>query len=107
MITGPSTLITVGGSIAVILLVAVVLAVVIWKRGMLRTCFKNAVIEKTTRQPTAEVSTTVDNQQRVEYVNTASDGMNRNTGDSRDAQTYEKLNMTSSSDNIFQSKRLM
>ncbi|WAR29846.1 hypothetical protein MAR_003414 [Mya arenaria] len=66
-----------------------------YKRGMLWTCFKNAVIEKTT----AEVSTAVANQQRVEYVNTTSDGMHRNTGDTRDAQTYEKLNMTSSSDN--------
>ncbi|WAR29872.1 hypothetical protein MAR_003440, partial [Mya arenaria] len=64
-------------------------------RGMLRTCFKNTVIEKTT----AEVSTAVANQQRVEYVNTTSDGMHRNTKDTRDAQTYEKLNMTTSSDN--------
>ncbi|XP_052785373.1 uncharacterized protein LOC128221017 isoform X1 [Mya arenaria] len=92
---GPSTLIAVGVSIAVIHLVAVVLAVMIWRKGMLRTCFKNTVIEKTT----AEVSTAVANQQRVEYVNTTSDGMHRNTKDTRDAQTYEKLNMTTSSDN--------
>ncbi|XP_052785374.1 uncharacterized protein LOC128221017 isoform X2 [Mya arenaria] len=91
----PSTLIAVGVSIAVIHLVAVVLAVMIWRKGMLRTCFKNTVIEKTT----AEVSTAVANQQRVEYVNTTSDGMHRNTKDTRDAQTYEKLNMTTSSDN--------
>ncbi|XP_052783249.1 uncharacterized protein LOC128219479 [Mya arenaria] len=96
---GSSTGIVVGVIIAVTLLVVGVLAVMIKRRYMLRACFNNAATEKTTRQQATGVSTTVDHQQRVEYVNTANNEMHINAGKSIESNNYEKLNRTTGVDN--------
>ncbi|WAR28785.1 hypothetical protein MAR_014489 [Mya arenaria] len=96
---GSSTGIVVGVVIAVTLLVVGVLAVMIKKRGMLRACFKNTATAKSSGQPDTGVSTSVENQQRVEYVNTVNNEMDKNTGKSIKGNAYEKLNITTGVDN--------
>ncbi|WAR28707.1 hypothetical protein MAR_014411, partial [Mya arenaria] len=68
-------------------------------RYMHKACLNNATTVKSSGQPSAGVSTDVDNQQRVEYVNTANNDMHRNTENNPEAITYEKLNMTKGVDN--------
>ncbi|XP_052783839.1 uncharacterized protein LOC128219819 isoform X3 [Mya arenaria] len=103
---GSSTDIVVGVVIAVTLLVVGVLAVMIKRRGMLRACFKNTATAKSSGLPDTAVSTSLDNQQRVEYVNTANNGMDKNTGKSIKGNTYEKLNMTTGVDNYLSIEKI-
>ncbi|WAR28788.1 hypothetical protein MAR_014492 [Mya arenaria] len=69
------------------------------RRGMLRACFKNTATAKSSGQPDTGVSTSVENQQRVEYVNTVNNEMDKNTGKSIKGNAYEKLNITTGVDN--------
>ncbi|WAR28709.1 hypothetical protein MAR_014413 [Mya arenaria] len=87
---GSSTVIVVGVEVVVTLFVVGVLAVLIKRRYMTRACSNNAA----TGKPSTEVSTAADNQQRVEYVNTANNEVHSNS-----LNTYEKLNMTKGVDN--------
>ncbi|WAR28695.1 hypothetical protein MAR_014399 [Mya arenaria] len=86
--------IVVGVVIAVTILIAAVLAVIVKRRYMARACFKNAATATPSGQPSTGVSTDVDNQQQVEYVNTANNEMHINTGNNMESNTYEKLNTT-------------
>ncbi|XP_052784141.1 uncharacterized protein LOC128219967 isoform X2 [Mya arenaria] len=96
---GSSTEIVIGVVIAVTLLAVVVLAVLIKRRYISRACFNNAATAKSSGQPSTGLTTPVDNQKRVEYVNTAYNEMHRNTRNNKAAMTYEKLNMTKGLDN--------
>ncbi|XP_052784613.1 mucin-5AC-like [Mya arenaria] len=96
---GSSVGLVVGVVIAVTLPVAAVLVVIVKRRNMARACFNNAATTNTSGQPFTGLSSAVDNQQQVEYVNIANNEMHIHTGNNMESNTYEKLNTNKGVDN--------